>query len=178
MEGCSALVLSSGDGRYRARGSGRLGDRRGTVDPYHQSCTRCSASGVSTPPLLSSHGHFPPCVPATNHHHPVRYRPAFCLSPAREPLLESAPGDLRSGLTVRMTSVLLIVVQGPHVSVHAEVSGFEMSLERGCAIVFLNTQRRHKTCTSEIMVELAGVPACLCMSRNACLSVCIMSICL
>lgn len=49
------------------------------------------------------------------------------------------------------------VLRGPHVSVHAEVSGFEMSLERGCAIVFLNTQRRHKTCTSEIMVELADV---------------------
>ena len=46
--------------------------------------------------------------------------------------------------------------QENHISVHAEVSGFEMSLESGCAIVYLNTQRRHKTCTSEIMVELSG----------------------
>jgi len=43
------------------------------------------------------------------------------------------------------------------VSVHAEVSGFDMGLESGCAIVYLNTQRRHKTCTSQIMIELSGM---------------------
>ena len=43
------------------------------------------------------------------------------------------------------------------VQVHAEVSGFDMSLETGCAIVYLNTQRRHKACSARIVVDLADV---------------------
>ncbi len=53
--------------------------------------------------------------------------------------------------------VRVCITQEHHVSVHAVVSGYDMSLESGCAIVYLNTVRRYKTCTSEIMVELADV---------------------
>ena len=53
--------------------------------------------------------------------------------------------------------VRVCITQEHHVSVYAVVSGYDMSLESGCAIVYLNTVRRYKTCTSEIMVELSDV---------------------
>ena len=68
---------------------------------------------------------------------------------------------------VRACVVRVCITQEHHVSVHAVVSGYDMSLESGCAIVYLNTVRRYKTCTSEIMVELSDVREGLSVRRHA-----------